>query len=53
MNPLRQQMDADMVVRRMSERTREACLNARLEQLQHRHLRAKVFLPPPPCAIFS
>src|SRR5216684_1074392 len=28
MNPLRQQMDADMIVRRMSERTREAYLNA-------------------------
>ena len=26
MNPLRQQMDADMIVRRMSERTREAYL---------------------------
>ncbi len=28
MNPLRQQMDADMIVRRMSGRTREAYLNA-------------------------
>ena len=28
MNPLRQQMDTDMIVRRMSERTREAYLNA-------------------------
>jgi integrase/recombinase XerD len=28
MNPLRHQMEADMIVRRMSERTREAYLNA-------------------------
>jgi len=37
MNPLRQQMDADMIVRRMSERTREAYLGAVAGLAKHYH----------------
>ena len=37
MNPLRQQMDGDMIVRRMSERTREAYLNAVAGLAKHYH----------------
>jgi integrase/recombinase XerD len=37
MNPLRQQMDADMIVRRMSGRTREAYLGAVAGLAKHYH----------------